>query len=137
MQVFIVGTPFETAMYLDNKRLNKQIIECHQILDVIYGESTGWINHPCTIQYREFTVWLEWYTQCLYFYKNGAIALAELASIKANEFKPSWHTQDYFDNMKRRLYTKDPEHYKQWKCHGESYENWYWVDNQWKIYKQN
>lgn len=37
---------------------------------------------------------------------------------------------------KRRLYTKDHEHYKQWECHGESYENWYWVDNKWKIYKQ-
>ena len=33
MQVFIIGTPLETARVLDNKRLNKQIIECGQILD--------------------------------------------------------------------------------------------------------
>lgn len=38
--------------------------------------------------------------------------------------------------MKKRLYTKDNEHYKQWKILGESYENWYWVNNKWKIYKQ-
>lgn len=137
MQVFIIGSPFETAMYLDKKRLNKQIIECHQILDAIYGKSKGWVNHPCTIQYREFTAWLEWYTSCLSFYKNGAIVFAEFASMKANEFKPAWHTQEYFNNMKRRLYTKDHEHYRQWAELGESNENWYWVNNQWKIYKQN
>ena len=39
MQVFIIGTPFETAKSLDKKRLNKQIIECKQILKAIDGES--------------------------------------------------------------------------------------------------
>ena len=128
MQVFIIGTPFETAMYLDKKRLNKQIIECHQILDAINGIKDGWKNHPCTIQYRKFAIWLEWYTSCLSFYKNGAIVYAQLASMEANKFKPHWHTGDYFDNMKRRLYTKNHEYYKQWESLGESYENWYWVD---------
>lgn len=28
MQVFIIGSPYETAKVLDKKRLNKQIIEC-------------------------------------------------------------------------------------------------------------
>ena len=23
-----------------------------------------------------------------------------------------------------------------WESLGESYKNWYWVDNKWKIYKQ-
>ena len=136
MQVFIIGSPLDTAKNLDRRRLNKQIIECQQILDAIYGKSNSWVNHPCTIQYREFTAWLEWYSSCLSFYKNGAIVFAEFASMKANEFKPSWHTQEYFNNMKRRLYTKDNEYYKQWENLGESYENWYWVDNKWKIYKQ-
>lgn len=136
MQVFIIGSPLETAKNLDRRRLNKQIIECQQILNAINGKTKSWSNHPCTIQYREFTAWLEWYRSCLSFYKNGAIVFAEFASMKANEFKPSWHTQEYFDNMKRRLYTKDNEHYKQWENLGESYENWYWVNNKWKIYKQ-
>lgn len=35
MQVFIVGSPLETARVLDPKRLRKQIIECQQILDAI------------------------------------------------------------------------------------------------------
>jgi hypothetical protein len=37
MQVFIVGSPLETAKALDNRRLNKQIIECQQILDALNG----------------------------------------------------------------------------------------------------
>lgn len=137
MQVFIIGDVLETAKCLDPRRLNKQIVECRQILSAINGISNGWKNHPCTIQYREFTVWLEWYASCLSFYKNGAIVFAEFASMKANEFKPSWHTRAYYDNMKRRLYTKDHIHYKQFAHLGESYENWYWVNNEWKIYKQN
>lgn len=28
MNVFIIGSPIETAITLDNRRLNKQIIEC-------------------------------------------------------------------------------------------------------------
>ena len=54
----------------------------------------------------------------------------------ADRYKPNFHTSEYFDNMKRRLYTKNHEHYKQWENLGESHENWYWIDNKWKIYKQ-
>ena len=53
MQVFIIGSAIETAMCLDKKRLNKQIIECRQILKTINGESKAWMNHPCTIQYKK------------------------------------------------------------------------------------
>ena len=41
MQVFIVGTPYETAEALDAKRLNKQIIENKQIMDAIIGTGKG------------------------------------------------------------------------------------------------
>lgn len=37
--------------------------------------------------------------------------------------------------MKRRLYTKDKLFYKQWEDLGESDINWYFVDNEWKYYK--
>ena len=46
MQVFIVGTPYETADVLDSKRLNKQIIENKQIMDAILGTGKGGFNHP-------------------------------------------------------------------------------------------
>ena len=37
--------------------------------------------------------------------------------------------------MKKRLYTKAPEHYKQWESFGKSEENWYFVDGEWRIYE--
>lgn len=37
--------------------------------------------------------------------------------------------------MKRRLYTKDNNHYKQWADLGESEENWYFVDGEWVKYR--
>ena len=36
--------------------------------------------------------------------------------------------------MKRRLYTKDPERYKQWEDLGKSDENHYFVDGSWRKY---
>lgn len=41
----------------------------------------------------------------------------------------------YFDQMKRRLYTKMPEHYNQWELLGESDVNWYFVDGEWRYYR--
>ena len=64
MQVFIVGTPFETAKALDNQRLRKQIIECDQILDALNGKA-AWSNHPCVLQYKDHQWWLKGYRNCL------------------------------------------------------------------------
>lgn len=53
MQIFITGSPLETAEALDARRLNKQIIECRQILAAIDGTSKAWSNHPvysCTVR---------------------------------------------------------------------------------------
>lgn len=133
MQVFIVGTPLETAMALDSRRLNKQIIECGQILDALNG-AKAWSNHPCVLQYWKHQEWLKQYMYCLQNYadyKNPQCGsfhrdYAELYSANANFMRPIWHTQEYYDQMKRRLYTKDKEHYKQWAHLGESDVNWYW-----------
>ena len=141
MQVFIIGSPLETAMVLDKKRLNKQIIECKQILKALKGETKAWANHPCTIQYRGYEFWLRCYTRVLEAYRQDPNVNYNTIRIKTWDYRcrettPSFHTQEYLDNMKRRLYTKNNEHYKQFAHLGESYENWYWVDNKWKIYKQ-
>ena len=133
MQVFIVGTPLETSIVLDKLRLRKQIIECNQILDALNGRS-AWSNHPCVLQYRGYEKWLEHYLSCLTLYRHGASLHAKVCSDMAQLSKPEWHTAEYFDQMKRRLYTKDNEHYKQWENLGESDENWYFVDEEWRKY---
>ena len=134
MQVFIIGTPLETAIALDSRRYNKQIIECQQILDALNG-AKAWSNHPCVLQYRGYERWLEHYLSCLTLYKNNAYIHAKVCSDLAQMCKPEWHTTEYFDQMKRRLYSKNPEHYKQWAHLGESNQNFYYVDKEWRIYE--
>lgn len=133
MQVFIIGTPLETAIALDNRRLNKQIIECQQILDALNG-AKAWSNHPCVLQYRGYEKWLEHYLSCLTLYKHNAYIHAKTCSDLAQMCKPEWHTTEYFDQMKRRLFEKNEEHYKQWSHLGASDENWYFVDGEWRKY---
>ena len=133
MQVFIVGSPLETAQVLDPKRRAKQIIEARQILVALNG-AKAWSNHPCVLQYRGYEGWLQNYMKCLECYANGKIQLAGVWSILANDIRPSWHTQEYYDNMKSRLYTKNKEHYKQFAEYGESQVNLYFVDGEWRKY---
>ena len=134
MNVFIVGSPLETAQALDGLRLNKQIIECRQILDALNGKK-AWSNHPCTLQYKEHQLWLYDYMRCLESYKNGDLFSAELFSGACDCIRPAFHTKEFFAQMKRRLYTKNPTHYAQWADLGESQENHYWSPTEQKIIK--
>ena len=134
MPVFIVGCPLKTAMSLDGRRLNKQIIECKQILDALNG-AKAWSNHPCVLQYRESILWLRNYMKCLDSYQKGDMITAELFDGACDCIRPPFHTEEYFKQMKRRLYTKDPVHYAQWAHLGASEDNWYFVDGEWRIYR--
>ena len=113
MQVFIIGSPLETAIAMngDVRRYNKQIIEAQQILDALNGKS-AWSNHPCVLQYRGHEKWLEHYISCLTLYKHQASIHACVCSDLARMCTPQFHTQEYFDQMKRRLYQKNNNHYK-------------------------
>lgn len=134
MNVFIVGSALETAMALDNRRLIKQIIEAQVMLDAIKGKA-AWKNHPCVLQYRAYARWLQCYTYCLMHYKDANLGSAVKASKYCEMMKPPFHTQEFFDQMKRRLYTKDKLHYSQWAELGTSEINWYFVNGEWRYYK--
>ena len=134
MQVFITGTALQTATALDAKRRNKQCLESRQIMAAIRGESQAWRNHPCTLMYRDHQRWLLAYTQTLVCYRDGQIDRAQRWDRIAQATTPPFHTDDYLAQMKRRLYTKNPEHYSQWAYLGESNINWYYVDGEWRHY---
>lgn len=134
MQVFIIGSPLETAMVLDRRRLNKQIIECGQILNAIFGKTNAWANHPCTLQYHKHKQWLYEYLQCLEQFIKGNINTAQIYSDIAQKIRPDFHTDEYLSQMKRRLYAKDKEYYSQFAHLGESHVNWYFVDGDWRKY---
>ena len=46
---------------LDDKRLNKQILECYQILQVALGNSHGYENHPVVRHYVRYPICCELY----------------------------------------------------------------------------
>lgn len=135
MQVFIVGTPYETAEALDARRINKQIIENKQIMDAILGTGKGWFNHPVVKSYKNHFKWLYYYNLCLFWYQRGCKDMAKKMSEQAMAFKPNFHTEAYFNQMKRRLYTKNNQYYSQWSELGESDCNWYWSDYENKFIK--
>ena len=148
MQIFIIGNPYETALTLDKRRLNKQVIETGQIIDAIcyriHGRKGGaWRNHPVVIMYQDHLEWLTRYGEILDLVRlghkiedgDGVSNLLRSTIEEAEKLKPHFHTQEFFHQMKRRLYTKDNQHYSQWASLGESEENWYFVDGGWIKYK--
>lgn len=134
MQVFIISeAPIETARILDRKRLNKQVLECQWIIDG-YMYNTRAVNHPIAKMYISDLNWLCMYKRCLECYRDGDINNAEMFSRKAMTMTPDFLTQEYFDNFKKRLYTKDPEHYKMFESYGKTDVNMYFVDGEWIRY---
>lgn len=133
MQVFIVGSPLETAQALDPKRLNRQIQETKVILAALNG-AKAWSNHPCVLQYRGREEWLRAYKTCLEWYVRGDEGKALWASNLADYWRPMFHTEQYFSNMKARLFTKNPQHYAQFAEYGTSDYNLYYVDGSWRKY---
>ena len=121
-------------MALSERHLNNQINEARIILDALNGKK-AWSRHPAVLQYRGHEKWLEHYLSCLVLYKNNASILAGVCSDLARMCTPEWHCEEYYINMKRRLYTKNPEYYKQWAHLGESQENWYWSPTENKFIK--
>jgi hypothetical protein len=68
MQTFIPYSDVnEIARNLDSKRLNKQILECYQILNVLSGKSPtgGWRNHPAVLMWKGYERGLWHYTQAM------------------------------------------------------------------------
>lgn len=126
MQVFIVGTVYETAAALDARRLNKQILEADWIIKSHTGEMKP-KNHPVCLSYKGHLTWLKSYKSCLECYRAKQYGVAKYFSDICETCKPSWHNKEFFDQMKRRLYTKDQDHYSQWSHLGESIINYYYV----------
>lgn len=78
MQTFLPYTnTSKIARSLDNKRLNKQILEGYQILNVLSGMSKGigWKNHPAVLMWKG-------YEKGLWYYIQSMIHEASLRGIK-------------------------------------------------------
>ena len=137
MQVFVIGKVLNTFEILDKRRLNKQKIECKQIMNAIDGISSAWKNHPIVKSYTPYRKWLDVYYWLIEEYTSNNSDL--LMMLHYNKWlwenRPIFHTEEYFNQMKRRLYTKDNKLYSLYSELGESDINWYYVDNEWLYYE--
>jgi hypothetical protein len=69
MQTFLPYADLtESLRVLDNKRLGKQRVETYQIISAITGRLKldgtpykGWINHPCSVMWRNHVPLLKMY----------------------------------------------------------------------------
>lgn len=130
MQTFLPYPAMRDSLdALDNKRLNKQILECYQILNVLSGKSKGrgWINHPAVLMW-------EGAENDLWRYAMTAIKLADMRGIKTENNlanlnalakssslfwgndTPLWAknpttVKRVTTTHKANLYRKDPEYY--------------------------
>jgi hypothetical protein len=133
MQTFLPHPAMRDSLdALDNKRLNKQILECYQILKVLSGqsESNAWRNHPAVLMWEGAENELWRYTQT-------AIALADMRGIKTDknaanikaltkiavlgwgDDEPAWRknpttVKRVNATHKANLYRKDPEYYAEY-----------------------
>jgi len=130
MQTFLPYKQFDkSAQTLDNKRLNKQILESYQILKVLSNDdpNAAWRNHPAVKMWRgvEGQLWL--YTMAMVKEANvrgiktdkNMENLTNLKAIAGNSWGyglPSWYidpfTMDRLTKTHRaNLYIKDPIYY--------------------------
>lgn len=134
MQTFLPSRNFATsAQMLDSKRLNKQILEGYQILNVLSNQSPtgGWRNHPAVKMWRG-------YEMALLTYIRTMIAEAKTRGIKTDKNEAnidalftkvgdSWgqaYPEWYFDEHKimrittthrANLFNKDPMYYAEFQ----------------------
>ena len=139
MQIFFIGNVLDTAKCLDKKRLHKQIIEVNQLIKAIEGKTKAWRKHPVTVMYENDLNFLRGYKNCLIAYKENRMQDAEFFSKWCDRTKPDFLKDCgwYFENMKNRLFTKDKQYYSQYfPTAVESYSNYYYVNGEWREYKQ-
>ena len=131
MQTFLPFSDYEqVAETLDNKRLNKQILEGYQILKVLSGasESGAWRNHPAVLMWKNSEHYLDEYIN--YMVIEAAYRgiktdknVSNLKDLKARfkkrwgNAKPIWSKPEHIDRVitthKANLYRKDADAYAQ------------------------
>lgn len=130
MQTFLPYKEFElVAQVLDNKRLNKQILEGYQILNVLSNDDprAGWRNHPAVKMWRghEFGLYNYIFTMVHEANLRGIKTENNVANLKAlrNRVENRWGVglPFWFDSQeamarittthKANLYIKDSIYY--------------------------
>ena len=129
MQTFVPFADFkESASVLDNKRLNKQLLEGRQIYQIISsGKVTGaWVNHPAVKMWRYHDNALFQYlmainTECILRGINTDKNWAAIMSMHGTNWNrgsnvvmpPWWGDERVHQSHRNNLYRKNPDYYEQ------------------------
>jgi hypothetical protein len=131
MQTFLPYKDYNRcAEILDNKRLNKQILEAYQILKVLSGKSPSgaWRNHPAVLMWKNAEHSLKTYAKAMIKEakargiktdknESNIEALEAVCSEIWGTQKPFWATPSnpHIDRInithRANLYRKDPIYY--------------------------
>jgi len=127
MQTFLPENNIQlSAIMLDNKRLNKQILEAYQILKVLSTNGKAWRNHPAVLMWEghEYSLRTYAHTMIAEAKKRGIKVENNLANINALESQyshlwgedmPDWFGGEKIKRVitthKANLYRKDPIYY--------------------------
>ncbi len=144
MTIFIIDNPITTAIVLDPKRLNKQIIECQWMINMYEGKTKA-SNHPVYLMYKDHIEWVKLYKSCLEEYRkfrkdntdNEAKEKALKLSEEADKIKPDFMCKDLYANFCKRLYEKDNVYYKSFEKYKDYFlkeANYYYVEDHWLRY---
>lgn len=127
MQTFVpYADIYKSAAALDNKRLNKQLLEGRQIYKILSTNQRkgAWINHPAVRMWRNYDNGLFEYLvaikdECLY--RNIATeknwdAITEMHKWNWNRgsgivMPPWWGDERIHESHRNNLYIKDSEYY--------------------------
>lgn len=127
MQTFVAFADFDhSASVLDNKRLNKQLLEGRQIYQIIAENRTkgGWVNHPAVKMWRNYdnalfdyllAIKIECNTRGIETTKNWE-AITTMHKNNWNRgsgtvLPPWWNDDRVHLSHRQNLYKKDPEYY--------------------------
>lgn len=158
MQTFLPYTDFQdSALCLDNKRLNSQSKEARQIINALekleLGEKAGWQHHPATLMWEGHIPALKMYAnhilqECV---RRGfrmkaepfRFSLPEHVSVHAVEKLPVmefvklitplpwwWGREEFHSSHRSKLLQKNPAHYGQYDWQEEPGQEYWWPTHQ-------
>lgn len=125
MQTFLPHPNYSaSAASIDTRRLQKQIVECQQLLNALLNpEAKGWRNHPAAIMWRGHEASLADYAEACYAeWKKRGYGPNHKSILKIRELiaqhnlqdrqKPTWlGREDFHASHRGNLLRKDFEYY--------------------------
>lgn len=148
MQTFLPYSDIvQSFKVLDDKRLGKQRVETHQIINAITGRPKldgtpykGWLNHPCSVMWRHHVPLLQLYFNLSLeeWVSRGFKNTMKEEIIQSPVLYPEWWGNTKFhDSHKSNLLKKDPEFYVQYNWDVDPTNPYVWMDKDGKWYKQH